>query len=65
MEKVANMKYIATTRKLYAKNKTPIYAPILKLPANYDYRKLLPIPDGFRDRSIQKEKNFDDNIRTK
>ena len=62
MEKVAIMKHIATTRKLYTKNKTPIYAPILKLPTNYDCRNLPPIPDGFRDRSIRKEKNFDANI---
>ena len=32
------------------KEQVPKYAPILKLPVGYDYKKLPALPDGWRDR---------------
>ena len=36
----------------------PKYAPILKLPVGYDYRKLPPIPDSWCDRKARPVKSL-------
>ena len=61
MEKEQISKYASITRQLSEGKKEqilPKYAPILKLPVGYDYRKLPPIPDSWCDRKARPVKSL-------